>query len=121
VYPSLSQCKFAHGSLSSASPSLDEAMAAGAVLDKALFADEVASIEILMEASGDTLLRKDLRTRKGKDGFIPGLSLSGEAEQREALLLIAIGEPDPVVSRRFLIGRADTVKLRTTITFRYHA
>jgi hypothetical protein len=99
-------------------------MAAGAVLDKALlglFADEVASIEILMEASGDTLLRKDLRTRKGKDGFIPGLSLSGEAEQREALLLIAIGEPDPVVSRRFLIGRADTVKLRTTITSRYHA
>ena len=124
VYPSLSQCKFAHGSLSSASPSLDEAMAAGAVLDKALlglFADEVASIEILMEASGDTVLRKDLRTRKGKDGFIPGLSLSGEAEQREALLLIAIGEPDPVVSRRFLIGRADTVKLRTTITSRYQA
>jgi hypothetical protein len=57
VYPSLSQCKFAHGSLLSASPSLDEAMAAGAVLDKALlglFADEVASIDILMEARAVT-------------------------------------------------------------------
>jgi len=99
-------------------------MAAGAVLDNALsrlFADEVASIEILMEASGDTVLRKDLKTRKGKKGFIPGLLLSGEAEQREALLLIAIGEPDPVISRRFLIGRADTVKLRTTVTSRYQA
>ena len=45
----------------SASPSLDEAMAAGSVLDKALlglFADEVASTEILMEASGDTVLAR---------------------------------------------------------------
>jgi hypothetical protein len=121
VYPSFSQCKSAHGSLSSASPSLDEATAAGAVLDKAiagLFANEAASLEILIEASGDSILRKDLRTRKGKDGFIPGLSLLGEAEQREALLMTAIGEPDPVVSRRFLMGRADTAKLRSAITSR---
>ena len=58
VYPSFSQCKSAHGSLSSASPSLDEAMAAGAVLDEAiagLFADSAASLEILTEASGDAV------------------------------------------------------------------
>jgi len=124
VYPLFSQCKSAHGSLSSASPSLEEATAAGAVLDKAiaeLFANEAASIENLMEASSDTVLRRDLRTRKGKDGFIPGFSLLGEAEQREALLMTAIGEPDPVVSRRFLMGRADTAKLRSAITSRYPA
>ena len=124
VYPLFSQCKSAHGSLSSASPSLEEATAAGAVLDKAiagLVANEAASIEILMEASGDTVLRKDLRTRKGKDGVIPGISVLGEAEQREALLMIAIGEPDPVVSRRFLMGRADAAKLRSAITSRYPA
>jgi hypothetical protein len=122
VFPSFSQCKSAHGSLSSASPSLDEATVAGAVLDKAiarLFTNEAASIEILMEASSDTVLRKDLRTCKGKDGFIPGFSLLGDAEQREALLMTAIGEPDPVVSRRFLMGRADTAKLRSAITSRY--
>lgn len=124
VYPSLSQCKSAHGSLSSASPCLDEAVAAGAVLDKAVaahFADAAASLEILMEASGDDVLRRDLRQRKAKDGFIPGLSVLGEAEQREARLMTAIGEPDPVVSRRFLMGRADTAKLRSAITSRYPA
>ncbi|MHB9016309.1 MAG: DNA polymerase [Sulfurovum sp.] len=124
VYPSFSQCKSAHGSLSSASPSLDEAMAAGAVLDEAvagLFADAAASLRILMEASGDAVLRNDLRPRKGKYGFIPGLSVLGEAEQREALLMTAIGEPDPVVSRRFLVGRADTAKMRSAITSRYPA
>lgn len=124
VYPSFSQCKSAHGSLSSASPCLDEAVAAGAVLDKALlglFVDAAASLEILMEASGDDVLRKDSRPRKAKDGFIPGLSVSGEDEHREALLMTAIGEPDPVISRRFLMGRADTAKLRSAITSRYPA
>jgi DNA polymerase I-like protein with 3'-5' exonuclease and polymerase domains len=124
VYPSFSQFKSAHGSLSSVSPCLDEAVAAGAVLDQALaklFADAAASLEILMEASGDDVLRKDLRPRKAKDGFIPGLSVSGDADQCEALLMTAIGEPDPVVSRRFLMGRADTAKLRSAITSRYPA
>ena len=124
VYPSFSQCKLVTGSLSSASPNLDEATAAGAVLDKAitgLFANEGAAIEILMKVSGDTVLRKDLRRCKGNTGFIPGFSLLGEAEQREALLMTAIGEPDPVVSRRFLIGRADTTKLRSALTSRYQA
>lgn len=124
VFPSFSQCKSAHGSLSSASPCLDEAVAAGAVLDRALakvFADAAASLETLMEASGDDVLRKDLRPRKAEAGFIPGLSVSGDADQREALLMTAIGEPDPVISRRFLIGRADTAKLRSAITSRYPA
>jgi hypothetical protein len=124
VYPSFSQCKSAHGSVSSTSPSLYEAKAAGAILDEAiarLFVNEAASIEILMEASGDAVLRKDLRSHKGKDGFVPGFPLLGEAEQREALLMTAIGEPDPVVSRRFLMGRADTAKLRSAITSRYQA
>jgi DNA polymerase-1 len=124
VYPSFSQCKSAHGSLSSASPSLDETTAAGAVLDKeitGLFANEGASIEILIEVSGDTVLRNDLRRCKRNTGFIPGFSLLGEAEQREALLMTAIGEPDPLISRRFLVGRADTAKLRSAITFRYQA
>ena len=124
VYPSLSQCKSAYSSLSSASPCLDEAVAAGAVLDKALaglFADAAASLEILMEASGDDVLRKDLRLRKAQDGLIPGLSVSGDADQREALLMTAIGEPDPVVSRRLLLGRSDTAKLRSAITSRYPA
>ena len=122
VYPSLSQCKSAYGSVSAASPCLDEAVAAGAVLDKALsnlFADATVSLEILLEASGDDVLRKDLRSRKAKEGFIPGLSLSGDTEQRDALLMTAIGEPDPVVCRRLLIRRADAAKLRDTITSRY--
>ena len=124
VYPSFSQCKSAYGSLSSASPCLDEAVAAGAVLDKALaelFADAVTSLKILMEASGDDVLRKDLRSRKAKRGFISSLSVSGDAEQLDALLMTAIGEPDPVVSRRLLLGRSDTAKLRGAITCRYPA
>ena len=122
VYPTFSQCKSAYGSLSSASPCRDEAVAAGAVLDKELvelFADATVSLENLMEASGDDVLRRDWTSRRGKDGFIPGLSVSGAAEQSEALLMTAIGEPDPVVSRRFLMGRADTAKLRCAITSRY--
>jgi DNA polymerase-1 len=124
VYPTFSQCKSAHGSISSASPRLDEAIAAGAVLDKVVegfLADAAASLEILMVASSDAVLREDLRLRKATGGFISGLSVLGEAEQQEALLMTAIGEPDPVVSRRFLLGRADTAKLRITITSRYPA
>jgi hypothetical protein len=97
-------------------------MAAGAVLDKALtelFADAAASREILMAASGNDVLRKDLRPRKAKNGFVPGLSVSQDADQREALLMTAFGEPDPVISRRFLMERADTAKLRSAITSRY--
>jgi hypothetical protein len=100
------------GSLSSASPCLDEAIAA-------LFADAATSLEILMEASGDDILRKDLRQRKGMDALIPSLAVLGESEQREAVLMTAIDEPDAVVSRRFLMGRANTVKLRGAITSRY--
>jgi hypothetical protein len=74
-----------------------------------------------MVASSDAVLREDLRLRKATGGFISGLSVLGEAEQQEALLMTAIGEPDPVVSRRFLLGRADTAKLRSTITSRYPA
>jgi hypothetical protein len=124
VYPTFSQCKSAHGSISSASPRLDEAIAAGAVLDKVVegfLADAAASLKILMVASSDAVLREDLRLRKATGGFISGLSVLGEAEQQEALLMTAIGEPDPVVSRRFLLGRADTAKLRSTITSRYPA
>jgi hypothetical protein len=124
VFPSFSQCKSSHGSLSSASPCLDEAVAAGAVLDNVLVGllpDAAASLEILAEASGDDVLRKDLRPRKAKDGFIPGLSVSGDTDQREALLMAAIGEPDPAVSRRLVLGRADTATLRSAITSRYPA
>jgi len=122
VYPSFSQCKSGHGSLSSVSPCLDEAFAAGAVLDKAIASfstSATASLEILAEASDDAVLRKDLRLRKGKDGLIPSLSIVRDSEQLEALLMTAIGEPDPAISRRFLIGRADMAKLRSAITSRY--
>ncbi|MBN1569639.1 MAG: hypothetical protein JXA73_17475 [Acidobacteria bacterium] len=122
VYPSFSQCRSAHGSLSSVSPNLDEAFAAGAVLDKAitgLFTSAAASLEILLEASDDAVLWKDLRMQQGKDGLIPGLSIVEAAEEREALLMTAIGEPDPVISRRFLIGRAEASKLRGVFTSRY--
>jgi DNA polymerase-1 len=124
VFPSFSQCKSVHGSLSSASPCLDEAVAAGAVLDKVLVGllpDVAASLETLVEASGDDVLRKDLRPRKAKNGFIPGLLVSGDADQREALLMTAIGEPDAAVARRLLLGRADTAKVRSVITSRYPA
>jgi hypothetical protein len=124
AYPSFSQCRSAHGSLSSASPNLDEAFAAGAVLDKAitgLFTDMAASLEILVEASDDAALRKDLRARKTKKRLIPNISLVGNAEQREALLMTAIGEPDAAISRRFLIGRAEVSKLRGVFTSRYKA
>ncbi|MGD0838191.1 MAG: hypothetical protein ABSB49_16255, partial [Polyangia bacterium] len=67
------------------------------------------------------VLRKDLGSRKGKEGFISGISVVGDGKQREAVLLTAIGEPDPAISRRFLIGRAESAKLRSAITFRYPA
>ena len=122
VYPTFSQCKSAHGSISSASPRLDEAIAAGAVLDKVVegfFADATASLEILVVASSDAVLREGFEAAQGNRWIYPGLSVLGEAEQQEALLMTAIGEPDPVVSRRFLLGRADTATLRSTITSRY--
>lgn len=48
----------------------------------------------------------------------PGGQLPGarEAEQREALLMTAVGEPDPVVSHRFLLGGADAAKRRNSAT-----
>jgi DNA polymerase I len=122
IYPSLSQCKSADNSLWSASPSLEEAFAAGAVLDKAvadLHAEVGSALALLAEAGNDAVLRKDLGPRKGKDGFIADISVVGDEEQREAVLLTAIGEPEPAISRRFLIGRAECAKLRSAITSRY--
>jgi hypothetical protein len=66
-------------------------------------------------------LRNDLGARKENDSLIPDVSAVGDREQREAVLLIAIGQPLPVLSRRFLIGRAEAAKLRSAITSRYPA
>ena len=124
IYPSLSQCKFADDSLWSASPALEEAFAAGAVLDKAvegLHTEAGRCLKVLAEAADEPVLRKDLGARKENDSLIPDVSVVGDREQREAVLLIAIGEPLPVLSRRFLIGRAEAAKLRSAITSRYPA
>ena len=124
IYPSLSQCKFADDSLWSASPALEEAFAAGAVLDKAvegLHTEAGRCLKVLAEAGDEAVLRKDLGARKENDSLIPDVSVVGDREQREAVLLIAIGEPLPVLSRRFLIGRAEAAKLRSAITSRYPA
>ena len=124
IYPSLSQCKFADDSLWSASPALEEAFAAGAVLDKAvegLHTEAGECLKVLAEAGDDAVLRKDLGARKENDRLIPDVSVVGDREQRDAVLLIAIGEPLPVLSRRFLIGRAEAAKLRSAITSRYPA
>ena len=124
IYPSLSQCKFADDSLWSASPALEEAFAAGAVLDKAvegLHTEAGRCLKVLAEAADEAVLRKDLGARKENDSLIPDVSVVGDREQREAVLLIAIGEPLPVLSRRFLIGRAEAAKLRSAITSRYPA
>jgi DNA polymerase-1 len=124
IYPLLSQCKFVDDSLWSASPALEEAFAASAVLDKAvegLHTEAGRCLKVLAEAADDAVLRNDLGARKETDSLIPDVSVVGDREQREAVLLIAIGQPLPVLSRRFLIGRAEAAKLRSAITSRYPA
>jgi hypothetical protein len=100
IYPLLSQCKFVDDSLWSASPALEEAFAASAVLDKAvagLHTEAGRCLKVLAEAADDAVLRNDLGARKENDSLIPDVSVVGDREQREAVLLIAIGQPLPVL------------------------
>jgi len=86
VYPSLSQMKTAHGCLSSDSPCLDEAIVAGAVLDEELLelcGNSDAALESLHYASGDSVLRADLRKRREGETSFPdrGLPLECPTER----------------------------------------
>jgi len=124
VYPLLSQSRVWHGAVSSSSPGLEEAFAAGAILDQdiaGLFTDVGRSLRALADASSEAALGEDLGAEKGKDGFMPEISVVGHAAQREAVLLTAVGEPDSVIARRFLIARGDARKLRGIIVSRYPA
>ena len=68
------------------------------------------------------LVAPNAPNRSGRDGrTATQISTRSRTTSREAVLLIAIGEPLPVLSRRFLIGRAEAAKLRSAITSRYPA
>ena len=121
VYASLSQIKNAHGCLHAGSPSLDEAVAAGAIEDRqllGLFGDEASALRILVEASDDATLRGDLMLN-GKKGFIPGVPVFEDMDHGELLVLAAIGEPDLVICRRFLLVRTQVSAFLSIITSRY--
>ena len=121
VYASLSQIKNAHGCLHAGSPSLDEAVAAGTVVDPqllGLFGDAASALRTLVEASDDATLREDLK-RTGNGGFIPGVPVVNDIDHGKLLVLAAIGESDLAISRRFLLSRPQVLAFMSVITSRY--
>ena len=122
IYASYSQIKTPQGRLMSSSPSLHEAVVAGAVQDKplvTLFGNGEAALEILREASGDLVLGDDLKQRSCSGDFLPGNLVAEGVNHREILLFAAIGHPEPAICRSFLIRREQAVAIRSGIVSRY--
>ncbi len=122
VYPTLSQMKTPHGCVSSNTPCLDAAIAAGAVLDKELLdlcGNSEAALDSLADASRDSVLRGDLRRRRGRGDFIPGPWAATGVPHGEMLLAIVCGETDHALCGRFLIRREHATAIRNGLFLRY--
>jgi transposase len=122
VFPSFSQIKNIQGSLHAGSPSIAEAIKERAMLDHrivGLFGSVASALQTFAEASNDDTLRKDLRHATTARDFIPGVSAIEDCDHGHLLILVAAGEPDPAICRRFLMGKAQISLLKNTITSRY--
>lgn len=122
VYPSFSQTKTPYGCLSSDAPCLDEAIAAGAVLDVELldlFGNSKMALESLRDATGDSTLRADLKERREGEYLIHGPWAATGVPQGEMLLAIVSGETDHAICGRFLIKKEHAAAIRNGFVFRY--
>ena len=122
VYPSFSQMRTPHGCLSSDAPRLDEAIAAGAVLDEELldlFGNSKAGLESLRDATGDSALRGDLSKRLDGGDFVPGPWAVTGVPHGEMLLAIVSGETDHAICGRFLIKKEHAAAIRNRLVLRY--
>lgn len=124
VFPLFSQVKTAHGSISSADPSLFESeggLQPEAVLDKDIrqrIPDESRALDILQQLTGDRALEKDRQA--GKNEFIGGeqSSLVGLCHT-DVLVLLAIGASNAALCKRLLIDARRASDLREGVTGRY--
>ncbi len=124
VFPLFSQVKAAHGSISSADPSLfdlEGGLRPGAMLDKDIrqhIPDESRALDILQQLRGDRALEKDRQA--GKNEFIGGEqpSLVGLCHT-DVLISLSIGASNAALCKRFLIDARKASVLREGVTDRY--
>ncbi len=124
VFPLFSQMKAAHGSISSADPSLFElegGLQPGLVLDKDIrerIPDESRALDTLQQLTGDRALGKDRQASKkefigDEQPALVGLS------HKEVLVSLAIGTSNAALCKRFLIDARRASDLREGVTGRY--
>jgi DNA polymerase-1 len=124
VFPLFSQLRVPHMSATSSSPNLDEALRANAIGDALLSQDyprPKQALQRLQQITQDAVLRMDLTRCARSDFRCAGEPSLEGLDHADALLSIAIGLPDTVVCRRFLLSPEKAMRIRASLQLRYPA
>ena len=124
VFPLFSQLRVPHMSATSSSPNLDEALRANAIRDALLSQDyprPKQALQRLQQITQDAVLRMDLTRCARSDFRCAGEPSLEGLDHADALLSIAIGLPDTVVCRRFLLSPEKAKRIRASLQLRYPA
>jgi DNA polymerase-1 len=124
VFPLFSQLRVTHMSATSSSPNLDEALRANAIGDALLSQDyprPKQALQRLQQITQDAVLRMDLTRCARSDFRCAGEPSLEGLDHADALLSIAIGLPDTVVCRRFLLSPEKAKRIRASLQLRYPA
>jgi DNA polymerase I len=125
VFPSFSQIRWAHGSLSSMHPRICEPegpIEATALIDRTIrehMDDSNRSLDILQRVTADEVLKRDLRSGGDRPLFIGGAAAEQDLDQKDLLLSVAIGRSDAALSSRFLIDRLTAASIRRAFEAKY--
>ena len=125
VFPSFSQVRWAHGSLSSMHPRicdpggpLDPPM----VIDRTIreyMDDPIRALDILQRVTRDDVFRKDWREGGDHPSFIGKGRTGQDLDQKDLVLSVAIGASDSELSNRFLIDRLTVAGIRQAVEAKY--
>jgi DNA polymerase I-like protein with 3'-5' exonuclease and polymerase domains len=125
VFPSFSQVRWAHGSLSSTHPRicdpggpLDPAM----VIDRTIreqMGDPNRALEILQRVTRDNRFRRDWREGGDHPSFIEKGPVEQDLDQKDLVLSVASGASDSALSGRFLIDRLTVAGIRQALEAKY--
>lgn len=121
VFPLFSQIRSPHVSSTSASPNMDEALRAGAVIDELLrneWADAKRSLQRLQEVTGDAVLKEEL-VKGQRSGFKSGDNDVDGLEPLDVVLSAVIGLSDAAMCRRFLISPGKAANIHINLRGRY--
>lgn len=122
VHPVFSQVKSRCGTVSSATPALFDVEEIGECLSgevSCFVRNRKRSLKRLCDASQDSILAHDIGCGSDGEPSVPGVPVPDDVELEEFVLLVAAGQSDGALARRYLTHRFVVSELRHDVETRY--